>query len=81
MLPVPARKRSESGRSSARQRQRSGTMGGPERPYSFVNICEMLGLTPESVRAELLGELAPAPGTVFEELPLWAEVEEVEKAA
>ena len=50
-------------------------------PYSFVNICEMLNLSPESVRAELLGELAPAPGTVFEELPLWAETEDIDKAA
>lgn len=28
-------------------------------PYSFVNLCEHLDLSPESVREQLLGELAP----------------------
>jgi hypothetical protein len=29
-------------------------------PYSFVNLCEALGLTVEPVRHQLLGEMAPA---------------------
>ena len=28
-------------------------------PYSFANICDVLDLDPESVRAELLGEMVP----------------------
>jgi len=53
-------------------------------PYSFVNICESLSLNPESVRHELLGEMAPLPGTVFDEPvpPEETEAEEdVEQAA
>jgi hypothetical protein len=44
-------------------------------PYSFVNICEALSLTPEGVRHELLGEMAPPPGWVFEEPPIPGETE------
>jgi len=41
----------------------------PTWPYSFVNICDMLNLTSESVRAELLGDVAPAPGAPVPFLP------------
>ena len=30
-------------------------------PYSFVNLCDNIGLTPECVRSQLLGANAPAP--------------------
>jgi hypothetical protein len=52
-------------------------------PYSFVNICEALNLTPTSVRQELLGEMAPPPGWVFEEpaAPTEEEEEAIEQAA
>jgi hypothetical protein len=29
--------------------------------YSFANLCDAIGLTPESVRQELLGAMAPLP--------------------
>jgi len=32
-------------------------------PYSFVNLCEVLSLDPDAVRAELLGELTAQPGS------------------
>jgi hypothetical protein len=30
-------------------------------PFSFVNLCDILGLTPDPVRKQLLGEMVPAP--------------------
>lgn len=30
-------------------------------PYSFANLCDAVNLTPESVRRQLLGEMAPIP--------------------
>jgi hypothetical protein len=42
-----------------------------EWPYSFENLCDVLGLSPDSVRAELLGDAAP----LFDAAP------EVEEAA
>jgi hypothetical protein len=29
-------------------------------PFSFVNLCDILGLTPDPVRKQLLGEMLPA---------------------
>jgi len=48
-----------------------------------VNIAEALNLDPLSVRQELLGEMAPPPGWVFDEPQAPEEVEEevVEQAA
>lgn len=34
-------------------------------PYSFVNLCELLGFTPDAVRKQLLGPMAPAPSEEF----------------
>ncbi len=31
-------------------------------PFSFVNLCEAIGLAVEPVRKQLLGEMLPAPG-------------------
>lgn len=44
--------------------------------YSFLNLCDGIGLTPEPVRKQLLGEMAPAPAPV----PMAAEPD-LEKAA
>lgn len=47
-----------------------------EWPYSFENLCDVLGLSPEPVRAELFGDVAPAGDLVpFDTAP------EVEEAA
>jgi hypothetical protein len=35
-------------------------------PYSFINLCELLNLDPEALRAELLGDAAPATYPVEE---------------
>jgi hypothetical protein len=43
-------------------------------PYSFVNLCEVLNLTPEATREQLLGEMAPQTGAA--ERDLSSEVEE-----
>ncbi len=45
-----------------------------EWPYSFVNLCDALDLSPESLREQLLGPDAPALG-------LEAEMLEAEEAA
>ena len=45
-------------------------------PYSFANLCDALNLTPPAVRAQLLGESAPAGPPVFVE---W--VPEISEAA
>ena len=42
-------------------------------PYSFVNLCELLGLVPEAVRRQLLGAMAPLP---IDEFPLHEEIVE-----
>lgn len=34
--------------------------------FSFVNVCETLSFSPSAVRHELLGEVAPPPGWVFD---------------
>ena len=45
-------------------------------PFSFVNLCEMLALSPEALRDKLLGDAAPLQGAG----PVYAKAE-VEEAA
>lgn len=43
--------------------------------YSFPNLCDAIGLVPESVRQQLLGEMAPAP--VRKRMPVSSPAEEI----
>lgn len=48
-------------------------------PYSFLNLCDILGLAPEPVRKQLLGEMVPA--VVPAPQPAPAHEQDLEKAA
>ena len=45
-------------------------------PYSFVNLCEVLNLSPEPTREKLIGAMAPQGGVPDKDL-----ASEVEEAA
>ena len=45
-------------------------------PYSFINVCETLGFSQDSLREELLGVYTPHPEADIDETPFWSPVYE-----